>query len=294
MKKICAIAAVALLSLTGVLLTACEVGKGRELTAVAITAQPTKTTYTVGEEFDPAGAEITATYADESTSEAIAVTKEMCAPVDMATPGSKDVTVSYKEGKVTKSAVIPITVGRAEFANPRLKIVDANNNMFTLYFSMTEDVAFDDWNVAGEMSADKWAEIVQSYVDVVTGDEAASAAAARKIGTDVFVAVYGKNAEGQKILLTKTADGNPVLKHKGWNGWLNTSATEHWYPNGSDNTASYVGATLPKDTEFRTSVSGLDSYANWKEIRATGKLYADLTVVQNGIAHTTTVSADFR
>ncbi|MBQ8061931.1 MAG: hypothetical protein IJ205_08360 [Bacteroidales bacterium] len=80
-----------------------------ELASIAITKNPTKTTYTLGEEFVFDG-EVTATYSDGST---VVVTDdiESDGATVVATVGvDKTVTISYTDGEITKTSTYEITV----------------------------------------------------------------------------------------------------------------------------------------------------------------------------------------
>ena len=80
-----------------------------ELTSIAITKAPSKTTYTVGDEFVFDG-EVTATYSDGSTAD---VTDDIVTDGEtvVASAGAnKTVTVSYTEGEITKTTSYKITV----------------------------------------------------------------------------------------------------------------------------------------------------------------------------------------
>ena len=75
--------------------------------SVAVTHQPTKTTYDVGETFNPAGLVVTATYADNTTED---VTKDCTmAPTTMAA-NTTAVTVTYERAGITLTTTIPVTV----------------------------------------------------------------------------------------------------------------------------------------------------------------------------------------
>lgn len=78
------------------------------LTDIQVTAQPTKTTYTAGETFDPAGMTVTASY-DKGEPAVIALDKLTFAP-EVLTEGTEEVIVYYTENGVTKTASIPVTV----------------------------------------------------------------------------------------------------------------------------------------------------------------------------------------
>lgn len=80
---------------------------GKEVSSIAVTTAPTKTSYTAGETFDPTGMVITATYADE-TSEA--VTNYTYTPATALATTDEVVTISFSSGGVTKTVTQAITV----------------------------------------------------------------------------------------------------------------------------------------------------------------------------------------
>lgn len=82
-------------------------GGGIKLAAIAIITGPTKTTYTAGETFDPAGMVIEATYTNGAKLEATGFSFTPSTPL---TDGTTAVTIRYTEGGVTKTADVPITV----------------------------------------------------------------------------------------------------------------------------------------------------------------------------------------
>ena len=86
--------------------TGITVNAPKTLSSIAVTSQPTKKEYTVGDTFDAAGMVVTATYSDNSTSP-VAVTAAMLT-YDFKTAGAKTVTITY-EGKT--ATVTGITVG---------------------------------------------------------------------------------------------------------------------------------------------------------------------------------------
>lgn len=77
------------------------------LTGIAITTQPTKTTYAVGGSFDSTGMVVTATYDTGATKE---VTGFTFSPSTFSSAGTKTVTLSYTENGVTKTATLSVTV----------------------------------------------------------------------------------------------------------------------------------------------------------------------------------------
>ena len=78
----------------------------KTLSSIAVTVAPTKTTYTAGQSFDPAGMVVTASYTDYTSSP---VTGYTVTPTAL-TVNDTYVTISYTEGNVTKTATTPVTV----------------------------------------------------------------------------------------------------------------------------------------------------------------------------------------
>ena len=76
------------------------------LESIAVTKQPNKTTYKSGEAFDPTGMVITGTYAFGLTSD---VTGYTVSP-QILTDGISEVTITYTEGRVTKTTSVRVTV----------------------------------------------------------------------------------------------------------------------------------------------------------------------------------------
>ena len=85
-------------------------GGGIKLASIAITTPPAKTTYTVGETFDPAGMVVEATYSNGAKAVATGYT---FVPSTALTDGTTSVTIQYTEGGVTKTAEQAITVSKA-------------------------------------------------------------------------------------------------------------------------------------------------------------------------------------
>ena len=82
-------------------------GGGIKLTGISITTPPTKTTYTKGETFDPAGMVVTATYSNGATLACTGYSYEPNTPLD---DGTTKVTIRYTEGGLTKTTEQAITV----------------------------------------------------------------------------------------------------------------------------------------------------------------------------------------
>ena len=74
---------------------------------IAVTTQPTKTTYYIGEAFDPAGMVVTATFADDTTAD---VTEDCTFSPETMAAGTQSVTITYVRAGVTKTATVAVAV----------------------------------------------------------------------------------------------------------------------------------------------------------------------------------------
>ena len=68
----------------------------RLLTSIAVTEKPAKTTYAVGEAFDPDGLVVTATFNEDTENTEVIATGYTLSEPDMTTAGNKTVTVTYQ------------------------------------------------------------------------------------------------------------------------------------------------------------------------------------------------------
>ena len=82
-------------------------GEYKELTEIAVTTAPTKTSYVAGQNFETAGMVVTASYNDGSS---IAVTNYTVTDGDNLTAGKTNVSISYTENGITKTVTQNITV----------------------------------------------------------------------------------------------------------------------------------------------------------------------------------------
>lgn len=74
---------------------------------IAVTTQPTKTTYFIGEAFDPAGMVVTATFEDDTTEN---VTEDCTFSPDTMAEGTQSVTVTYQRAGIQKTATVAVAV----------------------------------------------------------------------------------------------------------------------------------------------------------------------------------------
>ena len=85
-------------------------GAAKTLVSIAVTAPPSKTTYTAGQSFNSAGMVVTATYSDGSTA---VITGYTVVPSGVLTSYHTAVTISYTENGVTKTVTQAVTVSNA-------------------------------------------------------------------------------------------------------------------------------------------------------------------------------------
>ena len=74
---------------------------------IAVTTQPNKKTYYIGEAFDPAGMVVTATFADDTTEN---VTNGCTFSPATIAKGTTAITVNYQRAGIKKTASVPVTV----------------------------------------------------------------------------------------------------------------------------------------------------------------------------------------
>lgn len=93
--------------ITNVRLVEGATGSTKTLSSIAITTQPTTTTYLVGDTFSKTGAVVTATYDDSSTADVSS--SATWTPTTGLVAGSNTMTASYTEGGVNKTATTTVT-----------------------------------------------------------------------------------------------------------------------------------------------------------------------------------------
>ena len=172
----------------------------KTLKSIAITTQPSKTEYEVGDTFDPAGMVVTANYSDDSTKKLDAKDYTYAPDGALAATDTK-ITVTYKDGEVTKTADVPITVKEK---TPEPKTLESI--AITTQPSKTEYEVGDAFNAAGMV-------VTATYSDTTTADVTAKCtnnapAQFDTVGNQTITVTY---TEGS---VTKTADVTVTVKEK--------------------------------------------------------------------------------
>lgn len=88
------------------------------LTAIAITTNPTKTTYEYSDTLSTSGMVVRATYSDAATAN---ITNYSCSPTTLTSLGNQVVTVTYTENGVSQTATFNVTVNRKSVTKPTWK-----------------------------------------------------------------------------------------------------------------------------------------------------------------------------
>ena len=166
------------------------------LTAIAVTTNPTKTTYEYGDTLATAGMVITASYSD---SKIAAISGYSCSPTTFSTVGNQVVTVSYTENGVIQTATFNVTVNRKSVTKPTWK-----NNL--TYNGNAQSVS----------SANYWNNYNASYMTIGGTTSATNA------GTYIATFTPGSNY--------RWADGTTTAINVNWtinraNGSLNVNPT---------------------------------------------------------------------
>lgn len=94
----------------------------KTLTGVSVTKAPNKTAYTEGENFDKTGMIVKAEYNDGTSKE---ITNYTVKNGDKLVKGQTEVTISYTEGNVTKTATQKITVAEKTLVDNNKKDDDS-------------------------------------------------------------------------------------------------------------------------------------------------------------------------
>ena len=119
------------------------------LETLTITKPPQKTTYKSGESFDPTGMVVTAGYGYGLTSD---VTGYSVSP-QVLTDGVTEVVITYTEGRITKTASVPVTVQKV------LVSIAVTNNPSKMVYHYLEEFAPAGMVVTAKFSDDSTEEV---------------------------------------------------------------------------------------------------------------------------------------
>lgn len=216
------------------------------LTALAVTTNPTKTTYEYGDALATAGMVITASYSDSKTA---AVSGYSCSPTTFSTVGNQVVTVSYTENGVTQTATFNVTVNRKSVTKPTWK-----NNL--TYNGNAQSVS----------SANYWNNYNASYMTIGGTTSATNA------GTYIATFTPGSNY--------RWADGTTTAINVNWtinraNGSLNVNPTT--VALNGNNYSSGVAVTINRAGDGAISYS--PTHVNGLTMSLNGNI---LTIKGNG------------
>ena len=107
--------------------TTCSLYFESNLTDITVTNNPTKTSYTIGDNLDLSGLEVTANYSDGTSSVITSgLTFSMNDNSLLSTEGTYNIVISYTENNITKTCNLPIEV-KEKYADNRL-VFNLNKN----------------------------------------------------------------------------------------------------------------------------------------------------------------------
>lgn len=190
------------------------------LTSIAVSGTPTKTTYTEGEVFDPTGLVVTATYEDEST-EVVTSRVEWTFNPETLTLGTNEVKATATYGEMTASKTVTVTVAEVQKYNVTWNV---NGNDYTEGNPTTEVVEGEKVEVLPAAPASIGGLVFMGWTnEAVTSQEAApdvlftSAADAPAVTADVtYYAVFAAQAGAGWTRVTALGDiteGSYVIKN---------------------------------------------------------------------------------
>lgn len=168
-------------------------GGGIKLASIAIITGPTKTTYTAGETFDPAGLTIEATYSNGATLEATGFSFTPNTPL---TDGTTAVTIRYTEGGVTKTVDVPITVVH------RLTGISVTQAPDKTVYEYGES-----FSAAGMVVT---AEYSDGYTEAVTGYTYSPTGAFTALGEQAVTVTYSDGKHSVSTTLTVTVERQTI------------------------------------------------------------------------------------
>ena len=134
------------------------------LSSIAVNTENAAISYKIGDTFSTAGIVVTATYSDETTKD-VTTSAEFSTP-DMSAEGTPEVTVSYTEGSVTKTATFTIKVSNSSTppqTNVSLSSISVNIEKATTSYKIGDTFSTDGITVTA------------TYTDETTKDVTSSA-----------------------------------------------------------------------------------------------------------------------
>lgn len=222
----------------------------KTLSSIAVTTQPTKTTYTVGETLDLTGCVVTATYSDASTEN---VTSSCTfAPANgatLSTEGTQTVTVTYSDQNTSFNVTVNAEQGGDEpsgegswtlcsisalTASDIFVIVDANSNT-----AMTNDNGTSSAPAASEVTISQDGNTITGVTDAmkwnISGDGTNGYTFYPNGSTTTWLYCtatnngvrVGTNANKTFVIENHT-NGEPFLKHSGTSRYVGVYSSQDW------------------------------------------------------------------
>jgi len=218
--------------------------------SIAVTTQPTKTVYAIGDTLNTAGMVVTATYSDNKTA---AVTGYTTSGFDSATTGEKTVTVTYQDKTATFTVTVSADAASTPAASPAAGTYIMAQNV-TLTTTATDATIY--YTLDGtEPSASS-----TPYSTAIT------------ISTTTTLKAIAVKAGGESEILTATytfvTPINMPDADKWVDGSLSSTANEQWFKFTATATSQYIhfqpgtlsGANVQLYSADGTTTVGASSY----------------------------------
>lgn len=207
------------------------------LTSIALSGDY-PTSFFVGDAFSTEGMTVTATYEDNSTKDV--TSKATFFGYDMATTGSQEVTVSYTEGEVTKTATYNITVNAIPTHNVTWSV---NGTITTESYKEGAAITFPEnpADVEGKTFVGWTASAITGVID-----EAPTFVTSATMGTEAltFYAVFAEKTPGTLTTvtdkLTTSTFGSPTT-YTDWSGKSSADGSDAVYAGNSTTSSSSNG-----------------------------------------------------
>ena len=264
------------------------------LSSIAVSGTPTKTEYTVGESFDPAGLTVKGTYSDDSIAQISDGISWTCTPSTFEASGNRTVSVTATVKSIPSAAYnvnVTVKIKNTLAATDKSIKVNTNLDVKTL-FTTNSDAAItytlvDNPNVAGKLSGTTFSATaagtytVKASQDATTTHSAADATATITVTTAAkkYVESFSNYSPGTSYKTVYGAKGSFVGKTSDALTWSYTNAGNYNQAstdkqnitNSSNDTYICLGAKGTLSTTIPSGVTSI-SFKAYTSKDAIGKI----------------------
>ena len=248
---------------------------GTSVVSIAVTTQPTKTSYAVGNTLDLTGLAVTATYADSSTAVVTSQCKTSVANgTKLSLQGTQTISVSYLYNGITKYTSFTITVA------PSLASIAVTTEPTTASYTVGDELDLTGIAVTATYSDNTTADVTSSCTfDPDDGDTLSTA------GTQSIYITYEENGY-QKSTATGVTVVASVLDYI----TVTTEPTTTTYTQGDtlDLTGLVVTATYESTYTADVTSNCVFSPENGDTLSTTGEVTVSIAYSENDVTKITT------